>query len=116
MKINNINNASGQTKDDFSFADIAKEKFAFLHDLGFTLIESLPTIVLYKKDDIQVDVYQESYSYEIGLGITWMNRRYELPDFIVVINPEAAKEYYVPMASTKEGVIEGLARLSELAK
>lgn len=116
MTIADINNASGQGCGDLNFADIAKGKFAFLRDLGFAVIESSPTIVRFRKGDIQVDVYQEPYSYEMGLGVTWMDVRYELQDFIVAIDPEAIKEYYVPIASTKEGVAEGLTRLSELAR
>ena len=107
---------SGQGRPDLNFANIAKEKFAFLRDLGFAIIESLPTIVRYRKGDIQVDVYHGRRSYEIGLSVTWLDARYELPDFIAVADSQAAKKFYTPMVSTREGVIASLTRLSELAK
>lgn len=108
--------ASEQERIGLNFESITKEKFAFLCDLGFAIIESLPTIVRYRKRDIQVDVYHGRRSYEIGLGVTWLDTRYELPDFIAIADPQAADEYYTPMASTRDGVSECLTRLAELAK
>jgi len=108
--------ASGQERAGLNFENVTKERFAFLRDLGFVIIESLPTIVRYGKGDIQVDVYHGRRSYEIGLGVTWLGTRYELPDFIDVVDPQVVEEYYAPMASTREGVIEGLTRLAELVK
>jgi hypothetical protein len=116
MTTTNVDSAVGPDRVNLNFANIAKEKFSFLCDIGFAIIESLPTIVRYRKGDVQVDVYHGRRSYEIGLGIAWLDVRYELPDFIAVADLQAANDYYTPMASTREGVIEGLTRLAELAK
>lgn len=114
--INREGGASGQERVTLNFEKVAKEKFAFLCDLGFAIIESLPTIVRYQKGGVQVDVYHGRRSYEIGLGVTWLGTRYELPVFIAVVDPQAAEKFHMPMASTREGVIQSLTRLSELVK
>ena len=83
---------------------------------GFKEFESLPTLVRYRKGDIEVDVYHGRQSIKIGFGITRHGVRYSLPDFIASADPQTAKQYSAPMASTHEGIAESLTRIGELAK
>ena len=46
-----------QDRAHLNFQSAVREKFAFLNDLGFSEIEALPTLVRYRKDDVEVDVY-----------------------------------------------------------
>lgn len=111
-----MNNTSEQGRAKLNFANVAKVNFAFLLDLGFTEIESLPTLVRYRKDDIEVSVYHGRRSYEIGVDVTRNGVEYALTDFIGAIDDQAEKQFQMPMASTQEGVAESLVRIGELAK
>jgi hypothetical protein len=63
------------------FAAKARETFFFLGKLGFTEIDSLPTLLRFKKGSIDVDVYHGRQSYEIGVGVGLSGDRYELPGY-----------------------------------
>lgn len=110
------NDASGVDRANLNFANLVKERFAFLSDLGFVKVESLPTLVLYRNGDIDVDVYHGQRSYEIGFGITRQGVRYSLSEFIRSIDPELAKQYCYPTATTQEILAEGLTKTAELTK
>ena len=105
-----------QERAHLNFASAVREKFAFLNDLGFSEIEGLSTLVCYRKDDVEVDVYHGRRSYEIGAGISYLAARYEMADIIRVVDPDAAKRYGGAMASTREGVVAGLEELCSLMK
>lgn len=112
----NMNANPEQERTHLNFTNAAKSHLSFLHDLGFKEVESLPTLVRYRKGDIEVDVYHGRQSYEIGFGITRKGVQFSLPDFIAATDPQVAKQYSTPMASTQEGVEKGLERIGELAK
>ncbi|MCG3188108.1 MAG: hypothetical protein IOMNBAOH_02832 [Rhodocyclaceae bacterium] len=108
--------ASGVDRTNLNFANLVKERFAFLSDLGFVEVESLPTLVLYRNGDIDVDVYHGRRSYEIGFGITRQGVRYSLSEFIRSSDPEFAEQYRYPTATTQEVLVDGLTRTAELVK
>jgi hypothetical protein len=110
------NSASGVERENLNFANLVKERFAFLRDLGFVDIESLPTILRYRKGDIEVDVYHGRRSYEIGFGITGQGVRYSMSEFIRAIDPEFAEQYRYPTATTQEILAEGLTKTAALVK
>lgn len=103
-------------RTNLNFANFVKEKFAFLLDLGFAEVESLPTMVLYRKGDIEVDVYHGRRSYEIGFGITREGVRYSLPEFMRVTDPEFEKQYRYPAARTQDVLVECITKTAELVK
>lgn len=110
------NLSSDVDRAHLNFSNLAKESLAFLLDLGFAVVESMPTIVLYQKGDIEVDVYHGRQSYEIGFGITYRGVRYSMSEFIRDENAELAEQYRYPTATTHEILAEGLAKTGELAK
>ena len=109
-------NKVGPDRTRLRFANAVRERFAFLGDLGFSEVESLPTIVRYRKGDLEVDVYHGRQSYEIGLGIAREGTRYSLGEIIRVTDSDAAARYRNCATTTAEGIAKGLMLLEELAK
>jgi hypothetical protein len=99
-----------------NFANVVTKAFAFLSDLGFVQIESLPTLVRYRKGDIEVNVYHGRQSYELACEIVRQGRRYSLGQIIDAIDSEVARKYRHFAATTPEGVARGIAQLEELAR
>lgn len=88
--------------------DIAQESLPFITELGFIVVESSPNIVRYQRDGIEVEVYHEHISHEIGLGVRCLGVRYSLSDVIRAVNPIAAKEFRDAAATTPEEMVVGL--------
>lgn len=105
---------SEQDRAHLNFEAVAREQFAFLNELCFSEIEALPTLICYRKDDVEVDVYHGRRSYEIGAGISYLGTRYAMAEIIRAVDPEAAKRYGGALTSTAEGVVAGLEELSSL--
>ena len=97
-----------------NFEGVTRSRFAFLNELGFSEIEALPTIVRYRKDDVEVDVYQGRLSYEIGAGISYLGTRDVMAKIVRATDPEAPKRYGGGLTSTAECVVAGLEELSSL--
>jgi tetratricopeptide (TPR) repeat protein len=100
----------------FNFAEAVTEKFIFLEDLGFSQVEALPTIVQYRKDGIQVNIYHGRKSCELGFEIVRLGERYSIPELIRITNPEAAARYRNATATKQNSLTSGLARLEELVR
>lgn len=106
---------SEQDRDRLNFASEATTAFVFLNDLGFLQVESLPTLVRYRKDDVEIVVHHGRLSYEIGADISYRGKQYALAEIVRAIDPDAAKQCGL-MASTTEGVAMGLEELGSLMK
>lgn len=100
----------------FNFEKKVREVFAFLSDLGFSEVESLPTLVRYQSGDIEVDIYHGRQSYEIGAGVTVSGIRYAISEIIQASDPEMFKQFRYAMTATPEGVAKALEDLSLLMK
>ncbi|MFH1816257.1 MAG: hypothetical protein ABIF28_19095 [Pseudomonadota bacterium] len=111
-----VNTTSAQDRVHLTFESAARERFAFLNDLGFSEVESLPTLVRYRKDGVEVDVYHGRQSYEIGAGISGFGTRYAMAEVIRTADPATAKRYRNAVATTPEGVVAGLEELGSLMK
>src|ERR1700682_2401604 len=107
------NNNPDQTRLDF-VSTVAKT-FAFLADLGFLQSQALPTIVRYKKGEVEVRVYYGRRSYELGFEIARHGDKYSMSELIRVADPEAAARYRNFAATTQAGLTDGLVKLAELA-
>ncbi len=101
-------------RSHLGFKEKAREAFAFLNRLGFSEVEASPTLVRYRKDDVEVDVYHGRQSYEIGAGITACGTRYAISEIIRVVDIEIAKQFRYAATNTAEGVTTGLKELSFL--
>ncbi|HSD22470.1 MAG TPA: hypothetical protein VLC54_20640 [Anaeromyxobacter sp.] len=99
-----------------NFADAATRSFAFLSDLGFGEVESLPTIVRYRNGDLEVAIYHGRQSFEIGFEVVRSGARYTISELIRAADPEAAERYRNYAATTPQGIAEGLSRLEGLVK
>jgi len=107
---------SEQDREQLNFASEAEKAFAFLSDLGFLQVESLPTLVRYQKDDVEIAVHHGRLSYEIGADISYLGKQYALAEIVRVVDPDTAKRCGGLMASTREGVTMGLDELGSLMK
>jgi len=106
----------GRERTRLNFADAVRKRFAFLGDHGFTEVESLPTIVRYRKDDLEIDVYHGRQSFDVGFGIARGSTRYSLSELIRAADPAAAESYRNEAATTANGIAEALAHLQELVR
>ena len=113
-KVVNIMNATD--REYLNFVDEVRKAFAFLSDLGFSEIEALPTLVRYRKSNVEVDVYHGRHSHEIGVGVTVFGTRFAISEIIRANDPEIEKHFRYPMTTTPEGVAIGLQELSKLMK
>jgi hypothetical protein len=91
-----------------------RRAFLFLADQGFAEVEAKPTVVRYQKGDVEVDVHHGRKSYEIGGGITFSGIRYAMSEIVRASDPDTAKDYRTPVATTPEEVAAGLRELSAL--
>ncbi len=106
----------GRERTRLNFADAVSRSFAFLAEFGFTEIESLPTLVRYRKGDLDVTVYHGRQSYEIAFEVCRLGTRYSLDELIRAIDPDVAAQYRNYATLTPEGIGEGLARLEMLVR
>jgi len=86
-----MNTMVTQNRAVLNFELIARNDFAFLSELGFSEIESSPTLIRYHKGDVELDVYHGRQSYEIGAGVSYLGTRYSLVEIIRATDPETAK-------------------------
>lgn len=105
-----------QDRSNFDFERKVRGAFMFLEDLGFVEVEALVTLVRYRKDGIEVDVYHGRQSYEVGAGMTGFGIRYAMSEIIRVTDPEAAKTYRVVATTSPAEVAKCLEDLSVLMK
>jgi hypothetical protein len=110
----NANAMDTQDRSQLHFVRKAQEFFLFLIDEGFTEVEASPTLVRYRKGDVEVDVYHGRKSYEIGGGVTISGTRYAMSEIMRARDPVAAKAYRNTLATTPERVVVGLEELSAL--
>lgn len=105
-----------QDRVHLNFESAARKSFAFLNDLGFVEIESLPTLIRYRKNDVEVDVYHGRKSYEVGAGVSGYGTRYAMSEIIRATDPTVDSQYRDWAATTPEGVASGLEKLGSLMK
>ena len=98
------------------FEEKVRKAFEFLSELGFDEVETLPTLVRYRKGNIEVDVYHGRQSYEVGVGVTAFKTRYAISEIIRAIDPATAESFHYPLATTPEGIVSALEELSLLMK
>jgi hypothetical protein len=112
----NVNIMSESDRLSLNFEYEVRNWFSFLGNIGFREVEALPTIVRFRNDGIEVDVYHGRLSYEIGAGFTIFGTRYALSEIIRATDLETAKQYHNSMATTPEAVTNSIKNLSLLTK
>ncbi len=98
------------------FADVVRRKFAFLGDYGFSETEALPTIVRYRRCDLELDVYYGRRSYEIGIDIGHGDERFSMGALIRTTDPVGGEKYRDWAATSSEALVSGVEQLAELVR
>lgn len=106
----------GRERTRLNFANAVRQRFAFLDDLGFSEVESLPTLVRYRNGDLEVTLYHGRSSFELGFEICRNGTRYSISELIGVADSEAAERYRSYAATTPDGIAAGLTQLEELVR
>jgi hypothetical protein len=112
--------APGPERSRLGFAATVSEEFAFLHGLGFHLMELTDTLVRYETDRRLVRVFHGRGSYELGVEIgRWIEvdgvrseQVFPLPDVIVRERDLADVGYGGTSATTVELVRKFVVRLA----
>lgn len=105
-----------QSRVHLNFEKEARRIFSFLRDLGYVEVELSPTIVRYRKGEIEVEVFHEPLSFEIGAIFCGFGVRHPISWIIRANDPVAGKQYRDWAATTPEDVVAGLERLASLMK
>lgn len=108
--------SSSAQRQRLNFPHVVIEHFDFLCDEGFSLFESTPTIVRYRKDDLQVNIFHGRRSYEIVMEIGQGSEFYSLAALIRLKDQERADEFRYYITATPDGVMAGVQQLAELVK
>jgi hypothetical protein len=95
-----------------NFPHLVEQGFAFLSKSGFAQVEELPTIVRYRKDDIELDVYHGRKSFEIAVEIHRSGWRFSMSEIIRASDPGAAESYRNPTALTIGEVKSGIEKVA----
>jgi hypothetical protein len=111
-----LHSMAAEDRAHLHFNTAVREKFEFLNCLGFLEVESSPTLVRYRKDSVDVEVYHGRLSYEIAASISYVDVRYEFTDIVRAVDPKAAQSYCHAQTSTPDGVIDALKELASLMK
>jgi hypothetical protein len=108
------NSEIGPERTRLNFANAASKSFSFLGDRGFAVVESLPTLVRFRKDELEARVYHGRRSFEVGFEIVRDGDRYSISELIRAADRDEGDRYRNYTATTPEGIAEALARLKEL--
>lgn len=98
------------------FADVVRERFAFLADYGFSMVEALPTVVHYTRCDLELNVYHGQGSYEVGIDIGHGDERFSMGALIRSTDPVSGAKYRDGTATSSESLVSGVERLAELVR
>ncbi|SHL08813.1 hypothetical protein SAMN05444159_4960 [Bradyrhizobium lablabi] len=97
-----------------NFADIVEKRFGFLLELGFVKTEALPTMVRYRKGDLELSIYLGRQSYEVGFEIGHANETYSMSEIIRATDPGTADQYRNAAATTATELATAVDRLAGL--
>ncbi len=98
------------------FADFVRQGFEYLKDYGFTETEALPTIVRYRRGDLELNVYHGRRSYEIGLQIGHREEQFSIEEIVRATDPDAWEKFRYPAATTQKSLKSGVERLADLMR
>lgn len=105
---------SSESRNRLNFPDNVERFFSFLLDGGFSVVDSQPTLVLFRKGEVEVDVYHGRHSHEVGVGVSAFGTRYSLSEVIRSGDPVRAESYRNMMAATPEVLVSALSEASSI--
>jgi hypothetical protein len=104
----------GRDRKRLNFAHLVEARFGFVLALGYSEVESNPTIVRFRKDGLTCTVYHGRRSFEIGVEIELGEERYSMSELIRSADPVMAEQYRNPTAATAVELAAGLERVANL--
>jgi hypothetical protein len=112
--------APGADRSQLGFATVAPEKFSFLLDLGFALVEVSDTLARYESDGRLVKVFHGRGSYELGVEVgRWIDvdgvsreQAFPLRDVVALQRDPADGGFGGTSATTAESVGKFLGQLA----
>jgi len=114
----NPNSLSAPSSDDLGelFPMLARSAFSFLYELGFVEMASSSSLLLLRKNEIDVDIYHGRRSCELGAGVSNKGARFSISEITAVVDPAAAEKYSVRSGRTRNEVENGLNELGDLLR
>lgn len=101
----------------FGFPPAVRKHFAYLIDLGFTVVHTEPTYMRFESDQIAVNLYHGRKSCELGAEIGLLGGpEYPFMALIRLTDPDLADRYKNTVALTRDSVGKGVQKLSETFK
>lgn len=110
---NNRDNVQSHAGPELQFVEAVRRNFAFLGDAGFAEIEALPTLVRYRSGKTGVDVHHGRKSFEVGLQVSFHNKRYSLSEMIRVFDPVLGNQFRNMVARDDASLETALAHLRD---
>lgn len=98
------------------FPRIVRHGLEFLADYGFTEVMAQPTVVVFQRVDVQLKVYYECKSHEVGLSFRLEGQEYLMSHIIYAEDPKFAERYRDPWANTEESLSAAVALLASLLR
>jgi hypothetical protein len=98
------------------FPDIVGQRFSFLSDFGFAEVESLPTVVRYRKGSLDLNVYYGRQSLEVGFQVARGDEQYSISEIIRTNDAAAAGQYRNSTATTQPELVSAIERLAALVR
>ena len=99
-----------------AFEHVIAHSFSFLAEFGFVRVVSSQEHVRYRKGILEVDVYYELWSLELGIDFEYPDYRSSLSEIIRASDPITAKKYRNSIVRTRIGLIAAADRLSNLVR
>ncbi len=98
------------------FVDAVRLHFGFLLALGFAEEIAVPTLVRYRRQELEVSLYHGERLHELGIEIAWKGTSFALSEVIRLSNPEEARQFRNWIAVSTDDVSKGIARLRDLVE
>jgi hypothetical protein len=103
-------------RQQLNFPHVVDSAFTFLKDMGFCVVESRSTIVIFKRGSVLVTLYHGRQSWEIGLQVSKDDETYSLFSILSVAGMPSADLYRNPVATNVPTVISGVRTVAGLLK
>jgi hypothetical protein len=93
-------------RESLRFAGEVERSFSWLERLGFRISEKTETLVRYQASTVEVMIYHGQSSFEIGVEIGPRSSadRFSMSELIRIKDPELAKQYRNPAATSPAAV------------
>ena len=111
-----INSLEENSRIALNFIDRVRGAFFFLETLGYSIVESLPTLVRYRNGGLEVDIYHGRHSYEVSAGITGHGVRYSIGEILRASGTEVESGYHAKVARTSADLDLAITELSSLVR